>query len=137
MRPRSPIVVVPADLPALTARTIDQALHKLAHGRSSFVPDSSGVGTTLLAAAEPSLRRPAYGPGSARLHAAQGAQMVVYVDPRVRRDVDTVRDLQEAEALGVGPRTASLVEGLLASSSGARAPVGHGGGVGRIAVSQC
>ncbi|WP_179614998.1 2-phospho-L-lactate guanylyltransferase [Nocardioides marinisabuli] len=119
IRPRSPIVVVPADLPALTAHATDQALHKLAQVRSSFVPDESGAGTTLLAAAEPSLLRPAYGPGSARLHAAQGAQMVVDVDPRVRRDVDTVRDLQEAVALGVGPRVRSIVEGLRASPSGA------------------
>lgn len=133
IRPHSPIVVVPADLPALTARTMDQALQVLTGWESSFVPDASGVGTTLLAASAPSLLRPAYGPASARLHVAQGAKMIVDVDPRVRRDVDTVQHLQDAEALGLGPRTTAVVEDLLARSGGSRPAATSGAG--RTAVS--
>lgn len=120
MRPHSPIVVVPADLPAITSAVMDQALATLQMPGCAFVPDASSTGTTLLSASEPALLRPSYGPGSARTHLAHGARMVLEVDQRLRRDVDTVAHLQEATALGLGPRTAAVVEDLLVSSSAPR-----------------
>lgn len=113
IRPDAPVVVVPADLPALTPGTVEHALDSLTRWESSFVPDARGTGTTLLAASTPALLRPAYGRGSAQLHAAQGAHLTLNVDPRVRRDVDTVHDLQQAEVLGFGRHTTAVVAELM------------------------
>lgn len=127
VRPDAPIVVIPADLPAVTAAVIDEALRQLAVWDSAFVPDASGLGTTLLAASSPALLQPAYGPDSARSHAALGAHAVTAVDPRVRRDVDTVHDLQDARALGVGPSTVAALDDLSALSAGSRHVFGAAG----------
>lgn len=120
-RPHAPIVVVPADLPAITTASMEQALAALQMPGCAFVPDASSTGTTLLSASEPGLLRPAYGPGSARTHLADGARMILEVDQRLRRDVDTAEHLQEASALGLLPRTAAVVEDLLETAGTPRA----------------
>lgn len=107
--PREPVVVVPADLPALTADALDDALRRAAAHRRAFCADTEGEGTTLLMAAEPRLLAPSYGPGSALAHAATGAVELTDVDPRVRRDVDTPGALREAFRLGAASRTQAVV----------------------------
>lgn len=116
-RDQKPIVVVPGDLPAMTVSVLDHALQRLGSHDRAYVPDSLGTGTTLLAAARPSLLVPSYGPWSARSHSTGGYATVIDVDPRCRRDVDTATDLAAARHLGAGPRTLDALRR-------ARTPVG-------------
>jgi len=104
------IAVLLGDLPALTAAELAYALDLAADHDMAFVPDSSGVGTTLLAAARPALLRARFGPGSALAHEQAGAvRLTGYGLERVRRDVDDLADLRAAERLGLGPHTRLLL----------------------------
>lgn len=113
MSPDAPTVVVPSDLAALTVDVLDDALRVLSSADRSFVPDTSGAGTTLLATTCPALLVSAYGPQSARRHASAGYRPVVDVDIRCRRDVDTAIDLAEARRLGTGHHTAAALERVM------------------------
>nr|MCW2728108.1 hypothetical protein [Aeromicrobium sp.] len=108
--PAAPVVVVPGDLPALTADLLDETVEVLAGEERSFVPDASGMGTTLLAAARPALVASAYGDRSALLHSDAGYRPMPHVDVRCRRDVDTAADLAQARHLGVGPHTTAALD---------------------------
>lgn len=111
-RPDSPILVLPADLPALTSRVLDDTVELLSVHDSAFVPDASGDGTTLSWGASPEYLRVGYGRGSALRHSTQGARALVEADLRARLDVDTVADLALARRLGVGFRTACALHEL-------------------------
>ncbi|MRJ75032.1 2-phospho-L-lactate guanylyltransferase [Aeromicrobium sp. SMF47] len=125
--PAAPFVVVPGDLPALTAQLLDDALELLAAHERSFVPDASGMGTTLLAVARPALMTPSYGHRSALLHSDAGFRPTPDVDPRCRRDVDTAADLAQARHLGVGPHTtAALAQMTRVTSDGRRLRMASG-----------
>jgi 2-phospho-L-lactate guanylyltransferase len=113
--PAAAVVVVPGDLAALTADVLDETLRQLAADERSFVPDSSGMGTTLLAASRPELLVSAYGPRSALHHSAAGWCPTPHVDARCRRDIDTAADLAEARHLGVGRHTTAAL-GQMASA---------------------
>lgn len=106
------VCALSADLPALRPAELERVLAAAAasHGRS-FLADSPGVGTTLLAAS-PGLRlAPAFEGASRARHLAGGArELLVPGAESVRRDVDTPEDLTAAAALGVGPRTGGLLE---------------------------
>lgn len=103
-----------ADLPALKSSHLDAVLRAVERlGVRGFVPDAAGTGTTLLAAPRGMPLEPGYGPGSARLHTRGGAldlTAVVEVGASLRQDVDTATDLDAARTLGLGPRTAALVD---------------------------
>lgn len=103
--PTSPIVVVPADLPALSTAGLDEAVEQLALFDRSHIPDHRGEGTTLSAAAQPSLLNPRYGPASERAHADSGSVPILGVQLGARLDVDTLEDVRGAVDLGVGRRT--------------------------------
>lgn len=110
--PDTPVVVVPADLAALTPVALDAVLGAaraaLGPGRElAFVRDADGTGTTLLIARSPHRLDPRYGPGSAERHAEIARELPA--DDRVRRDVDTVADLDAAIALGLGPATSAAL----------------------------
>jgi 2-phospho-L-lactate guanylyltransferase len=107
--PNAPTVVVPGDLAALTGPAFDDALRRLGTADRSFVPDSSGTGTTLLSADRPDRLISAYGRQSAQRHSAAGFRPTADVDDRCRRDVDTAIDLEEARRLGAGPHTAAAL----------------------------
>lgn len=107
--PESPVVVVPADLAALTTDVLDCALARLAEHERAHVPDLRGGGTTLLAARQPLRLESRYGVDSARMHAERGSVPVLDVDPRVRLDVDDVEDLKAARRWGLAPRIGALV----------------------------
>ena len=66
---------------------------------------TDGLGTTLYTAAH-DVFDPRFGPGSALAHDATGARAIAAELPRLRRDVDDLEDLDDALAMGVGPRTA-------------------------------
>jgi 2-phospho-L-lactate guanylyltransferase len=111
-RPDSPVLVLPADLPAMTGRVLDETVELMSVHDSAFVPDVSGDGTTMSWGASPEHLKVAYGAGSAGRHSALGARAVVEVDLRARLDVDTVGDLALARRLGVGSRTAAALHEL-------------------------
>ncbi|MEV0212357.1 NTP transferase domain-containing protein [Micromonospora sp. NPDC050695] len=79
-------------------------------GVRRFVPDAPGGGTVLLTAAPGVALDPRFGVGSAAAHAASGALPLTGDWPSLRRDVDTAADLSAAARLGLGPRTAALLD---------------------------
>lgn len=95
-----------ADLPALDAATLDDALGQVDPG-PAVVADHVGTGTTLYTAALEEFR-PRFGPGSLARHVEEGAAELTVGD-RLRQDVDEPEDLDRVEALGVGPHTAQLL----------------------------
>jgi 2-phospho-L-lactate/phosphoenolpyruvate guanylyltransferase len=98
-------VALTADLPAVRAVDLDDALGALAPGEAAYVSDTGGLGTTLYTASYDDFD-PRFGPGSALAHDATGARPITAALPRLRRDVDDLADLDEALELGVGLRTA-------------------------------
>jgi len=99
------------DLPALQADELTTALAAAAGHRAAFVRDADGTGTTLYAATPGTDFQPRFGRDSARRHLADGAAEVQ--DPGLaglRRDVDTADDLRHAIALGLGPRTGTVLK---------------------------
>ncbi len=105
-----PTAVLLADLPALgpddLVDGLDAAHRALAAGAvMAVVPDASGVGSVLLAAAGPADLQPHFGADSLAAHRRAGAQVLTVDLPRLRQDVDTPHDLRLALALGAGPRT--------------------------------
>ena len=104
-------VAITADLPAIRPEDLDEALGAVAPGGSAYVADADGLGTTLYTATYDAFD-PRFGPGSALAHDATGAVAILAALPRLRRDVDDLRDLDDALALGVGARTAERAASL-------------------------
>lgn len=121
-RPLQPIVIVPADLPALTAPALSQVLRVASRHPRAFVPDADGEGTTLLTGLRSEIVLHSYGPGSAGRHAELGAVAITDAAAGARQDVDTVEDLKRVSALGVGPHTAFAVHQLCVGAEGGRQP---------------
>jgi 2-phospho-L-lactate guanylyltransferase len=114
----SPLAALSSDLPALRPDELDRALELAAStAPRCFVPDAAGTGTTLLTAVGTALE-PRFGPGSAAAHRASGARELTGRWPGLVRDVDTEADLMAARGLGVGPRTAALLDRLRPPASG-------------------
>lgn len=109
-----PTAVLLADLPAATPVDLENALTcalQALHGAPQvFLPDAEGSGTVLLAALQPQQLTPAFGPDSATAHMALGAARLDLDLPRLRRDVDTMESLAQADALGLGRFTGAVVE---------------------------
>lgn len=109
LAPRAPLAVLSADLPALRPAELARVLGAVPADGRAFLPDSPGLGTTLLACAPGRPLSPAFGDGSRARHAAGGALELRLPDVEsVRRDVDTGTDLGQAAALGLGPHTSAL-----------------------------
>lgn len=129
--PDSPVLAVPADLPALTAQALSDAIGQLASSDRSCVVDAAHTGTTLSWARRPELFRPAYGPRSARRHSDAGVRPLAGgIDPRARRDVDTLDHLAEATRIGVGPHTDVVLRELRSTSRPVSGPPGLVGAAG-------
>lgn len=107
------VAALAADLPALRPTELADALREVPAGADgrAFTPDATGTGTTLLAARSAVVLDPRFGPDSAARHAESGARRLVGDWPSLRRDVDTIHDLIEAERLGLGPHTAAVWHG--------------------------
>ena len=117
--PGTGLAALTADLPALSPAELSAALRSAgaAPGRTAFVPDAAGVGTTLYAVAPGGEFRPLFGGASRARHAAAGAVQLKLDDMAgLRRDVDTPDDLRAALTLGAGPRTTALAAKLLADA---------------------
>ncbi|MDQ2706628.1 MAG: 2-phospho-L-lactate guanylyltransferase [Actinomycetota bacterium] len=106
--PPVPLGALQADLPALRADELDEALHRACalfvsrNADRAFCADASGAGTTLLVCGPHAALQPRFGSRSAAAHAAGGAVPMDGRWPGLRRDVDTVEDLWAAVALGLG-----------------------------------
>jgi 2-phospho-L-lactate guanylyltransferase len=113
-RPESSLAALNADLPALRSLELARVLDAAMEFPRAFLPDSAGIGTTLLAARDGEELRPAFGTDSRARHRASGAvELSLDAVESVRQDVDTGTDLRAALALGVGPRTAAQAARLL------------------------
>jgi 2-phospho-L-lactate guanylyltransferase len=111
------VVAVSADLPALIATDVDAVLHSAASIEGPwFVADISGVGTTMLGAPVGIDLTPAFGHRSRAAHRSLGVHELAVGARSARRDVDTVVDLWDAERLGLGPSTATLLNAAVSSS---------------------
>jgi 2-phospho-L-lactate guanylyltransferase len=102
-------VAVCADLPALRAEDLDEALEQVSPDGATFVADAAGIGTTLYAAPYAGFD-PRFGAGSRAAHLAAGAREVSGGLASLRRDVDDLADLRAALALGVGAYTGAIVD---------------------------
>jgi len=100
-------VALCADLPALQAEDLHEALRLVAAGTSAFVADAEGTGTTLYTASYAAFD-PRFGASSREAHLATGAHEIAGALPTLRRDVDDLDDLRAAIDLGVGPETRRL-----------------------------
>jgi 2-phospho-L-lactate guanylyltransferase len=106
-------VAVCADLPALRPEALSRALAAGREHDQAFVPDTEGVGTTLVTAATAAGFLPRFGPTSCARHLDGGAHLVdVPGLETLRRDVDTPEALREAAGLGLGPRTTAVLADL-------------------------
>lgn len=107
------VVVVPADLPALAAEELTACLDAAERCRRGYLPDIEGAGTTILTVTGTGPVLPAYGAGSAAAHASTGAVRLADDGvPSVRTDVDDLRSLAAALALGCGDHTVSCCDSL-------------------------
>ena len=103
-------VALCADLPALRAEDLTSALASVT-GRTSYVVDADGTGTTLYTASYEDFA-PRFGAGSAAAHAAEGAVPLPGALPGLRQDVDDLDSLRAAVAVGVGPATRRALEAV-------------------------
>jgi 2-phospho-L-lactate guanylyltransferase len=118
LMPTAGVAALSADLPALRPTELGRVLTAAAGHRLAYLVDLSGTGTTLLCARDPEEFGPAFGPDSAKAHAARGAVALPTTGVEsVRLDVDTAADLDAACRLGVGTRTATAVAVLGLSSA--------------------
>jgi 2-phospho-L-lactate guanylyltransferase len=106
------VLVLPADLPAVSPAAIDELVEAAADaatgagaGVVTLVPDHHAAGTNALLVSPPDVIAPAFGAASRARHAAAaraaGAHLVE-LDGPLTLDVDTAEDLFEAEA-ALGP----------------------------------
>lgn len=111
------VVASVADLPALTSAVCDQVVAAGTQHRRSFLPDHTGMGTTMLFGPVAELD-PRFENGSAGRHRLSGAVDLTDPDaageaaarwPGARHDVDEPEDLRQVLRLGVGPQTARVV----------------------------
>lgn len=113
LRATEALLVVAADLPRLTSA--DVAVVLAAPTPVVVAPTRDG-GTGGLLRRPPDVIATAYGPGSAaahrRLAAAAGVEASTVSRRGFAHDVDTVADLDELRARGVGPATARVLNRL-------------------------
>jgi len=105
------VLVLPADLPSVSARVLDELLDVAAsrarsRGRRplvAIVPDRHGLGTNALLVSPPGAIDPAFGDSSRAAHEARAAAAAadwLELDGPLALDLDTPADLVAAEAIG-------------------------------------
>lgn len=109
--PGTGMAALTADLPALSADELGEALTAAARCDQAFVADAAGSGTTLYTTRPDVEFRPLFGPQSRTRHRLAGAaELDLAGIPGLRRDVDTLADLHSAERIGLGVRSAAAAE---------------------------
>jgi 2-phospho-L-lactate guanylyltransferase len=110
------LAALTADLPALSAAELAVALTAASQLNQAFVADAAGSGTTLYTAMPGAPFRPLFGPRSRLRHREAGAvELDLAGIPGLRRDVDTLADLCHAARIGLGARTSSVRESIIAA----------------------
>lgn len=105
-RPGCGRAALTADLPALSGQDLRTALTAATAAPNAFVPDAAGTGTTLYTARPEARFEPLFGPMSRQRHGQSGAvELSLPPDSGLRRDVDTLADLDTATVIGLGRRT--------------------------------
>ncbi|RVW05414.1 2-phospho-L-lactate guanylyltransferase [Rhodococcus xishaensis] len=105
------LVALQADLPALRAGELLDALAAARRVGRAIVVDHAGTGTAaLFACGIGGSLDPRFGSDSAARHIASGARALEGDWPGLRQDVDTVADLEAAARLGLGPATAAVLD---------------------------
>lgn len=100
------VIILPADLPAISAAAIDAVLEAGAiavggRGLVALVTDRHGTGTNVLLASPPAIIEPRFGLESRELHgtaARDAGAAFLELDGPLSLDVDTAEDLVAAEA---------------------------------------
>jgi 2-phospho-L-lactate guanylyltransferase len=109
---RNQCAILAADLPFVSAAEIEYALELASQHERSFVSDSAGSGTTLLAMNHTAEFTPAFGEDSRSAHERLGCvELPIPQTSGLRRDVDTLDQLN-ADHSGIGEFTASVLGAL-------------------------
>ena len=111
MWPGTGVIALSADVPAATPAALSALARRAAAHARTVVADHDGSGTTALTARPGVPLAPEFGPGSLARHVESGAHPVD--DPEItalRRDVDTLADLERAADLGLGSATRGLLD---------------------------
>lgn len=104
--PADGVAALVGDLPALRPGDLAQTLRMAAQTPTGYVPDASGLGTTLITAQPGSRLNPQFGARSATRHIEHAT--VLDAGASLRCDVDTTEDLATAALLGLRQHTASI-----------------------------
>jgi 2-phospho-L-lactate guanylyltransferase (CobY/MobA/RfbA family) len=105
----TPVLVVNADLPAVTARDLLTLLGSIPPNGIAVAAAPDGT-TNALGLASPGLFEPLYGPGSAQRFLALAPSRLVEI-PNLADDVDSLADLERLEPR-LGRNTRAALEGL-------------------------
>jgi 2-phospho-L-lactate guanylyltransferase len=117
LAPGDAVGALQADLPALRPAELETVLAAALEFDQAFVPDAAEVGTTFYGVRPGVTFRPGFGGESRARHLSRGAKELTPPGiTSVRRDVDTVEDLRDALALGVGPATAEVAALMLGTT---------------------
>ena len=115
-RAQNGVAALTADLPALRPTELGRALELALGAPTSFVPDALGEGTTMFAARSSEEFRPKFGARSRDRHISAAAREIAWPEMSgIRQDVDTVEDLERAQALGLGRHTSAVAGDVLAA----------------------
>lgn len=111
------VVAISSDLPSLDSDALTDFLIAIAPGSRAIVRDAHDTGTALLAATTVDLL-PQFGHQSANAHVTDGAtdETGRITHAGLRRDVDTIDDLIDAQRIGVGPHTRALLDAAPATT---------------------
>ncbi|MFD0737058.1 2-phospho-L-lactate guanylyltransferase [Planotetraspora mira] len=114
LAPGDAVGALQADLPALRPLELERVLTAALDFDESFVPDATDVGTTFYGVRPGIAFHPRFGGESRARHLSGGAkELTLEGIPSVRRDVDTIEDLEQAQALGLGPATTQITPHIL------------------------
>jgi 2-phospho-L-lactate guanylyltransferase (CobY/MobA/RfbA family) len=105
----TPVLVVNADLPAITPRDLLSLLGSIPPDGIAVAAAADGT-TNALGLAAPALFESVYGPGSAKRFLALAPSRLVEI-PNLAADVDSLSDLERLEGR-LGARTRAALEGL-------------------------
>lgn len=119
--PEVGIAIVVADLPGLQAAELASVLTTAPTDRASLVAGRDG-GTTVLLLPPGVDIEPGFGPGSAARHALVAVEHE-QAAPGLRRDVDSMDDLNEAARLGVGGHTVAWLREMRRASAPMRCTI--------------
>ncbi len=115
----APRAALLGDLPALRPADLRGALDAAASVDRAVVPDAEGTGSTLVTARAGVAWESAFGADSLARHLAIGCvRLDVPEHSSLRRDVDTMTQLAEAAALGLGHRSVRFSTGSALSQGG-------------------